>query len=115
MLIFRKLGLVLVGVLLTTYLKSQTREFHVNQSGSYSMLAESNSVKSSKNIDNGTVEYFEVNNDDGVFQYYYSVTSLELGVYVDVNNDDYIKSFQSECGCDLNSVAKTSFNNLSGG
>ncbi|MEM6816796.1 MAG: hypothetical protein AAF600_20810 [Bacteroidota bacterium] len=112
---YRRLRLFLIGSLLAiTFLSSQERNFHVNQTGRYSMLVESNSSKSTRNIDNGTVEYFVINDEDGLFRYYYSVTSIELDKYLDVNDNDYIQSFQSECGCKVNSVAESRFNNFSG-
>lgn len=106
---------VLVILLFVTLkLKGQDAIFYVPEDNMFSVLIDREANISSKKVENGLINYFVVSDSNGIFQYYFSVSRIHLGEDVNLYTENYIDAFKKECGCEVSSFNKASYNNLDG-
>ena len=106
--------LTLLIAITTHTLKAQRYIFHVSANNEYSVLIDQKTEISGKDIENGTLEYFVVNDSLSIFKYYFSVTKIQLYDSFNVYGNDYVNSFKKECQCEVVNFEKANYNNLSG-
>jgi len=92
----------------------QSNLFYVNKDHHYSILINKQAEITRKDLHNGYIEYFLINNEESIFKYLLTITRVEQTSQINIYNEEYFEAFNKECDCEATNPERVIFNNFDG-